>query len=346
MKPPQHFLIFGDLHGRVLPAFALAAAWSLAHDVPVAGLLQVGDLGYWPEAYPLDEPTRKFAEDDPTELGVRLVIEPSAAAEAVFFGPEAARVPGGLWFTAGNHECFEALEERERDAAREADSFRVDSDYYGRLWCIRDGHVETLPGNLRVGALWGIHGKPVMGGEKPPRAFIQRRQATALQGCRFDVLLTHDSPRGAIRRVDGREERLGEGSEEIAALLRAARPRFAFFGHRQGVGGPIQGDFGPTQVFHLSGMELGRRAGNERYPEKNCVGVLTWAGDESRFEYVDSDWLLNCPRSAWLEWERRVQATSGPQNLQAHLGPVDPTTPPLPWVNAFTSRTKEGDSLT
>jgi hypothetical protein len=328
VKHAQHYLIFGDLHGRLLPAFVLAAAWGVDHRVRPAGILQVGDLGYWPEGYAVDEATRKFADDDPTELGARLVIEPNAAAEAVFFGPAAASVPQGLWFTPGNHECFDALEERERDASRDADSFRVDSDYYSRVWCIRDGHVETPAGNLRVGALWGIQGRLGAGGEQPPREFIRRRSANLLRGSRFDVLLTHDSPKGAVRLVDGREEQLWGGSEEIATLIRAAGPKFAFFGHRKGDGGKIQGDFGNTQVFHLSGMELGRRVGNELYPEKNSVGVLTWAGNAGSFDYVDSDWLLNCPRSEWLEWERRFKEWSG-QDLQAGVGPASP---PLPWV--------------
>src|SRR5437763_161350 len=39
------YLVFGDLHGRVLPAFRLAQAWTREHGVALAGLLQVGDLG-------------------------------------------------------------------------------------------------------------------------------------------------------------------------------------------------------------------------------------------------------------------------------------------------------------
>src|SRR5213593_1689654 len=42
---PSTYLVFGDLHGRVLPAFRLAQAWSREHGVALAGLLQVGDLG-------------------------------------------------------------------------------------------------------------------------------------------------------------------------------------------------------------------------------------------------------------------------------------------------------------
>ncbi len=57
-----------------------------------------------------------------------------------------------MWFTAGNHEDYELLKVFER-AGRQADSFVVDA--YGKLRCIRDGHVAELPGGLRVGAARG-----------------------------------------------------------------------------------------------------------------------------------------------------------------------------------------------
>ena len=47
-----NYLIFGDLHGRVLPAFRLASAWGREHGTAVTGLLQVGDLGFFPDPSP------------------------------------------------------------------------------------------------------------------------------------------------------------------------------------------------------------------------------------------------------------------------------------------------------
>ena len=57
----SNYLVFGDLHGRVLPAFKLAAAWSRQHGVRADGILQVGDLGYFPETSRLDKATSRFA---------------------------------------------------------------------------------------------------------------------------------------------------------------------------------------------------------------------------------------------------------------------------------------------
>src|SRR5438874_6729742 len=100
------YLVFGDLHGRILPAFRLAQAWAREHAVGVTGLLQVGDLGYFPDPSHLDKATRRHAERDPLELGAALVTVRNPQATATL---EADDVPEGMWFTQGNHEDFDAL---------------------------------------------------------------------------------------------------------------------------------------------------------------------------------------------------------------------------------------------
>ncbi len=278
---PATYLVFGDLHGRVLPAFRLAQAWSREHGVALDGLLQVGDLGYFPDPGRFDKATKRHAERDALEDGVRLVAQPSAEADAVFEGEPC---PGALWFTAGNHEDYELLKELEGGAGRGADSFVADA--HGNLRCIRDGHVAELPGGLRVGALWGIDDRAPRGRERiPPRARIRRRGTTALCGARFDVLLSHESPRDAILP--------DRGSEEIGWVIRSARPAFAFFDHYHRTGCRVEGDFGATRVYHLSHLELRSRA------EEGSVGVLTWDGGAGEFVHLDPAWLCTVTRHNW-----------------------------------------------
>jgi hypothetical protein len=279
--PPSTYLVFGDLHGRVLPAFRLAQAWAREHGLALAGLLQVGDLGYFPDPSRFDKVTRRHAEKDPLECGVQLVAQPSQEADAVFAD---AHCPPALWFTAGNHEDYEALAAWEREAGGRADSFAADA--YCKLRCVRDGHVAELPGGLRVGALWGIDDRaPGARRKVPPHGYIRHRSTTALSCAAFDVLLAHDSPRDAIRA--------GSGSEDIGAVIRCARPAFAFFGHYHGTGRQVEGDFGGTRVYHLSGLELRSRA------EEGSVGVLTWDGGAGDFAYLDPAWLRTVTRHNW-----------------------------------------------
>jgi hypothetical protein len=71
--PPSIYFVFGDLHGRVVPAFKLAQAWSRAHGIYLAGLLQVGDFGYFPDLSRLDKATKRHVEKDSLEGDVWLV---------------------------------------------------------------------------------------------------------------------------------------------------------------------------------------------------------------------------------------------------------------------------------
>ena len=82
-----------------------------------------------------------------------------------------------MWFTAGNHEDYELLKRWERSAGRGADSFMVDA--YGKLCCIRDGHVAELPGELRVEALWGIDDRARARRRIPPRTGSAARHGGA-----------------------------------------------------------------------------------------------------------------------------------------------------------------------
>jgi hypothetical protein len=278
------YLVFGDLHGRVLPAFRLAMAWEREHGFRVSGLLQVGDLGYYPDHARLDKATLRHAEKDPMELGAQLVTSYSPEADEVFHGDAAP--PEALWFTVGNHEDFDALAERGRED-RGSESFAVDA--YLRVRCIRDGKVEVLPGPLRVGALWGIDDQaPNARRKTPPGGRIRSQSVSTLIGSEFDVLLTHESPRDAVLA--------DSGSEEIDLLIARRRPRFAFFGHYGGRGGRIEGDFGATQVYHLCGFEMRRESS---CAETRSVGVLIWEGASGTFEYLDEAWLRTFTRINW-----------------------------------------------
>jgi hypothetical protein len=278
---PATYLVFGDLHGRVLPAFRLAQAWSRENGVALAGLLQVGDLGEFPSRSRFDQAAQSVRQTHSLEGGVGLVAQPSEEADMILGGEPSTPT---MWFTAGNHENYEELRMKERRSRLQGASSFV--DVYAKLCCIRDGQIAELRGGLRVGALWGIDDKAPRARERiPAGGCISRRSAESLSTARFDVLLTHESPRDAVLA--------GHGSEAIGQLIRKAQPSFVFFGHYHTTGREIEGDFGTTRVYHLSHFELDSRA------EEASVGVLAWDGSAGGFAYLDPAWLRTVSRHNW-----------------------------------------------
>lgn len=279
------YLIFGDLHGRILPAFALALRWERDHGVRLDGLLQVGDLGYFPDPSRLDKATARHAAKDPLELGTFLLVATNPEADRFLLGSDGPAPP--LWFTAGNHEDFIALAELEQGAGHRASSFAADA--YGLVRGIRDGRIEELPGSLRVGALWGIDDKaPNARRGTPERARIRASAVTALGAASFDVLLSHDGPRDAVLP--------GSGSEGIGLLIERVRPSFAFFGHYGHHFGQVGDPDGRARVYQLAGFELRRRGG---CAEAGSVGLLSWEDGAGAFEYLDESWLRGFTRHNW-----------------------------------------------
>jgi Calcineurin-like phosphoesterase len=95
----------GDLHGRVFHALALIVAWQATMAEPLDLVIQVGDMGAFPntEAMLKDEATRRYAAEDPGELGFcRLLQAEGTLAESLRSIRQ--RLRGPIYFLRGNHE--------------------------------------------------------------------------------------------------------------------------------------------------------------------------------------------------------------------------------------------------
>jgi hypothetical protein len=278
------FLVFGDLHGRILPAFRFASYWTKRNHRAVTALLQVGDMGYFPDISRMDKASIRHAKDDPLELGAQDVATRTDLADHVF--DDDPFCPPGLWFTAGNHEDFEELERFAQASGKQAD-FAVDA--YCRVRGIKDGAVHPFECGLKAAAVWGVDGGgPNARQNLPRRGYIHEHAVSQLTTEVFDVLLMHDAPEGAKRD--------GYGSELLRTLIELAGPQFAFFGHYRGDGSRIERDYGRTQVYHLAGFELRTRDG---HPESGSVGVLEWANGEGAFAFVSDEELRPFTRHNW-----------------------------------------------
>jgi Icc-related predicted phosphoesterase len=276
------YLVFGDLHGRILPAFRFATFVAQEMGAGFDGLLQVGDLGYFPDVSRLDKATLRHAKDDPSELGALDVVQASEVADWVFEHP---LCPETMWFIPGNHEDYHVLNRLAQTAHRERD-FVVDA--YCKIRCIKNGSTVTLPGGLTVGGLWGIDGT---GGDRrkklPDGAYLSESKATQLLGQDFEVLLTHDSA------IDAK--RVNCGSQLIRDVIELKQPRFAFFGHYHGDGSEVE-PIRESRLFHLSGFELHGRDGTV---DLGSVGLIEKSEAKLTFQWLDESLLKQFSRHNW-----------------------------------------------
>jgi hypothetical protein len=236
----------GDIHGRWGEACALlAAACAKAGVDPdsLGGAVQVGDA----------EPQRTPAEADqvPGPAKYRKLGDFHEVLEgAVVF-------PAPVYFIAGNHEPFPALD---GDGGVSAGHGAWGSNvmYLGRA-----GLVEIS--GVRVAFLSGIHGertfreasdgkpRPPAGkraGHYTPDELAAARQALATGA---HVLVTHDWPTGVLEA-----SRFGvTGDPDVRALIDQHQPLLSLHGHMHR---PASAVFGRTQVECLA--ITGYRAGD------------------------------------------------------------------------------------
>src|SRR3954464_9562903 len=100
-----HFAVFGDIHGRIALMITMARLWEQQTGLRLAGILQVGDMGAFPDTARLDDATARMARNDPDELGFASYCVQTEEGERYLGGPS---VPVTV-FIRGNHEDFDYL---------------------------------------------------------------------------------------------------------------------------------------------------------------------------------------------------------------------------------------------
>ena len=199
----RHIAVFGDTHGHLRLMLLLCRLWQQQEGVHLDGVLQCGDLGFFPDPDRLDRATKKFAKRDPEELGYwRYFAKPApqesdARTELILGGDpdDLGTVRCPIVFCHGNHEDFELLADIVQD-----DELRA-VDHFERLQYLRSGSVMDV-GGIRVAAIGGAPEDP---GDNKAARLGPRVSATAVQGLKkqaFDVLLTHGGPRGIGGETD------------------------------------------------------------------------------------------------------------------------------------------------
>lgn len=290
--PPLRLAVLGDVHGHLTLAYRVLRRWQDETGLALDLILQVGDMGAFPPPFRLDDATRRFSQHDPDELGFAIYYEGGPEAAEVL-GPEAdpARaIACETWFIKGNHEDFAFLDEVSAGATEP-----VPVDAFGAISYLPGGRVYDFAcrdRTVRIAALGGIcdDGKP---GRDPVSEFYTAHDVRALKRASFDILLSHEPPRGAAHVIHPRYA--DGGSPEVAELLRAQRPALHFCGHYHEPGQPLDAPDG-VRSFELNAVTFLRA---DRL-NPGCIAIVAWNdARDATVELLDPPWLRAYTRHTW-----------------------------------------------
>ncbi len=290
----RYIAIFGDTHGHLRLMFQLCRLWQLNSGRHLDGILQCGDLGFFPDVTRLDKATKKFARSDHEELGFSdyfMLPQPRRSDElldrTLNGDPDSLEtVRSPVVFCHGNHEDFESLESVTCGAVLAA------VDVFDRLYLLRSGETADVAG-IRVAAVGGAP-ENESGEDRIPGKHVSRRAVNRLRKSEFDVLMTHAGPLG----IGGETDRWGSGL--IRELIDAKQPEFHLFGHHSG---PIA----PAEIRHTRSVWLNdtnfRRTREGLYNgtvEHGCMAVLRWSDrTASQLQVINDRWFRQVTGATW-----------------------------------------------
>lgn len=220
--------LIGDIHGRVLHMLAAVATWQKKISRPFDLLIQVGDLGAFPDIAKLDPATNRYLAADPAEADFSRLLNVA--------GPQAAAVTalrnqfaGPIFFIRGNHEDFDWLYQlpvNQQSKTAAADPF--DLFHY-----VPDGTVLEFNdefNGLKVAFLGGVEERTDQAGLNQ----VAYQSLLSLGPGTIDLLVTHQGPYGSSIGYHGDTH----GSKLITQLIETLQPKFQVAGHAHTVSGP------------------------------------------------------------------------------------------------------------
>ena len=262
--------LIGDVHGRVYHALAAVLTLQAGLQSKLDLVIQVGDLGAFPDPDRLDEATRRYAERDQSELHFSHLLGAKGAL-ARQLSAARARLTGPIYFIRGNHEDMAWLAGLRNESRSES----TPVDPFDLIHYVPDGTVLEIDG-FRVGFLGGVE----YGAE--PHTKIEQDALDAISSAgRLDLLVTHDGPYGIGTGHYGGTQ----GSRVLTDLIERIRPRHWAGGHYHHMIGPNR--YGATTYHCLASLFPGRQDAEPLLD--GCLALLDTESDS--FEFVTEDWL-------------------------------------------------------
>lgn len=282
-----YFAVFGDIHGRIALMLTLSKVWQDHNSITLDGILQVGDMGAFPDHSKIDRATRAHAKRDSDEL--EFVTFVHETEEAAHF---AKAVPTPILFVRGNHEDFDYLEQFQHPQS---------IDPFHRLSYLPDGHLLEWYSDRPSPLIGGFGGKEPRQ-EPEGHGWRKERQKTRRKGRRgrdvrdcfsisklnkaylelssgeLDILMTHAGPACPD---------FPTGSTALRRFAERLQPRVHLFGHHHVVVDSVEGP-GGSLLVGLEHLDFNR----DGTLKKGSWGILEWSQEAVSFEMST---LENCP---------------------------------------------------
>ena len=206
----------GDVHGQVFHATALAATWQVVTGKRFDILIQVGDMGAYPNT-PNDAATERYLALDPSQADFSRLLKADGKL-AAHLRQVRECLAGPIYFVRGNHEDFDFLNHLQVDGT--AKSAAVDPFDLYRY--VPDGTVLEFDGT-KVAFLGGVE-------ERSDARAIDKEAYQSLMDLgpgRIDILVTHEGPYGTSTGYHGDVH----GSHMMTRLIESIKPTYHVAGH-------------------------------------------------------------------------------------------------------------------
>ncbi|HEY3186115.1 MAG TPA: metallophosphoesterase [Solirubrobacteraceae bacterium] len=278
----------GDVHGQVFHALAVVATCQARLGRRFDLVVQVGDLGAYPEPARMDEASRRYLVADPSQADFgRLLRATGRRAESL--RRLRAQLAAPLHFLRGNHDDVAWLATLRRDEA----SGTAPVDRFDLFRYVPDGAVLDV-GSWRLGFLGGAEEEGGTAAGIDPAAV----EALASRGAgAFEVLVTHDAPYGAAVGFHGQIQ----GARAVTRVLDAVQPAFHVAGHLTLIGPRRLA--APVSLV-LDGISASPLWSPSPYLQAGCLAVLDTDGPDLRV--IADDWLARFPQD--LDFDAHVDA--------------------------------------
>src|SRR5262245_10816205 len=139
----------GDIHGRIFLAAAAVATWQHQTGRTFDLLIQVGDMGAYPDLDCVDPATDTYLSLDPTEADFSRLLH-TYGPRVKALGWLRAQFATPIYFIRGNHEDFAWLSQLQIDPT----TGTAPVDAFDLIQYVPDGTVRQF-GDLRMAFLGG-----------------------------------------------------------------------------------------------------------------------------------------------------------------------------------------------